>query len=119
MPENNNQKDILNIEEACSLLGISAKTFAKILRESDVPGRKIGREWKFSRQALIDWVGNSRASEFIDRSRQLNRNKGQLPKDQGTIADGSSAAGEPGASADPHRAPAARIVSEKFSIEED
>ncbi|MFT5732926.1 MAG: excisionase family DNA binding protein [Planctomycetota bacterium] len=56
--------EILNIDEAAALLGVSVKTFNKVLRSEDIPARKIGREWKFSRQALIDWVGGGRSSDF-------------------------------------------------------
>jgi excisionase family DNA binding protein len=62
MPE----REILNIGDAAAFLGVSVKTFSKVLREEDVPGRKVGREWKFSRQALIDWVGTSRSRTFLD-----------------------------------------------------
>lgn len=58
------ERDILNIEEAAELLGVSIKTFNKVLHAQDMPARKIGREWKFSRQALIEWVGNGRSREF-------------------------------------------------------
>jgi excisionase family DNA binding protein len=57
-------KDILNVEEAASLLGVSVKTFNKVLHAEDMPARKIGREWKFSRTALIEWVGSGRARDF-------------------------------------------------------
>jgi excisionase family DNA binding protein len=56
--------DILNIDQAAELLGVSVKTFNKVLHAQDLPARKIGREWKFSRQALIDWVGSGRSSKF-------------------------------------------------------
>jgi excisionase family DNA binding protein len=46
-------------------LGISIKTFVKVLKEGEIPGRKIGREWKFSRKALVDWVGGARAKDFL------------------------------------------------------
>jgi len=59
-------QEILNIDGAAALLGVSVKTFSKVLREGDVPGRKVGREWKFSRQALIDWIGHSRSRHFLD-----------------------------------------------------
>jgi excisionase family DNA binding protein len=61
---NSNDRDILNIEEAAALLGVSIKTFNKVLHSEDMPARKIGREWKFSRQALIDWVGAGRSRDF-------------------------------------------------------
>ena len=59
-------REILNIDEAANLLGVSVKTFSKVLREGSVPGRKVGREWKFSRQALIDWVGEALSRESLD-----------------------------------------------------
>jgi excisionase family DNA binding protein len=58
------QRDILNIDEAAELLGVSVKTFNKVLHSEDMPARKIGREWKFSRKALIEWVGSGRSREF-------------------------------------------------------
>ncbi len=58
------ERDILNIDEAAELLGVSVKTFNKVLHGEDVPARKVGREWKFSRQALIDWVGRGRSLSF-------------------------------------------------------
>jgi excisionase family DNA binding protein len=63
-------REILNIEEAAELLGVSLKTFNKVLHSEDVPARKIGREWKFARRALIEWVGNGRASQFYREERE-------------------------------------------------
>ncbi len=63
-----NDREILNIEEAAALLGVSIKTFNKVLHSQDLPARKIGREWKFSRQALIDWVGKGSSVDFYRES---------------------------------------------------
>lgn len=51
-------KEILNMEEAAELFGVSVKTFIKLLKEEKVPARKIGREWRFSRKALIEWLSS-------------------------------------------------------------
>ena len=61
-------KEILNIEEAAALLGVSIKTFNKVLHSQSLPARKIGREWKFSRRALIEWVGSGDSQEFYKES---------------------------------------------------
>ncbi len=61
-------REILNVEEAAALLGVSVKTFNKVLHSENLPARKIGREWKFSRQALIDWVGGGRSMDFYRES---------------------------------------------------
>ena len=70
------EKEILNMEEAAELFNVSIKTFIKLLKEEKVPARKIGREWRFSRQALIQWLSSgdsqqyssseSEAKEFFD-----------------------------------------------------
>lgn len=49
-------KEILTLDEAAQLFGVSVKTFIKLLKEEKVPARKIGREWRFSRNALISWL---------------------------------------------------------------
>lgn len=66
--------EILNIEEAAALMGVSVKTFNRVLRSEELPARKIGREWKFSRRALIDWVGSGRSTDYYreDTSRVNN-----------------------------------------------
>lgn len=57
------EKEILNMEEAAEFFNVSIKTFIKLLREENVPARKIGREWRFSKRALVEWLaqGNSKA----------------------------------------------------------
>lgn len=57
-------KEILNLEEAAALLDVSAKTLAKALREEALPARKIGREWRFSRMALLNWLGAGNSREY-------------------------------------------------------
>lgn len=70
-------KEILNMEEAADFFSVSIKTFIKLLKEEKVPARKIGREWRFSRQALVQWLSSgdsqqytsseSEAKEFFDK----------------------------------------------------
>jgi len=64
MSESDSGRDILTIEQAAELLGVSVKTFNKVLHTQNIPARKIGREWKFSRAALIEWVGAGRSKDF-------------------------------------------------------
>ena len=75
-----NARDILNIEEAAALLGVSIKTFNKVLHSQNLPARKIGREWKFSRQALIEWVGTGRSTEFYKEPVENGKGPGRSPK---------------------------------------
>ncbi len=56
------KKDILNFTEASELLGISTRTLTEILKANDLPGRKLGRQWYFSRKHLIKWIGEGVSS---------------------------------------------------------
>lgn len=60
--------DILNLEQAMELLGVSEKTLIKMLREEHVPARKIGREWRFSREALIKWIAAGDSTNYINQN---------------------------------------------------
>jgi len=71
MSDTEMRREILTIEQAAELLGVSVKTFNKVLHTEGIPGRKIGREWKFSRQALIDWIGAGRSDDFYRDSREV------------------------------------------------
>ena len=79
------QREILNIEEAAALLGVSIKAFNKVLHSGDMPARKIGREWKFSRQALIDWVGSGSSRHFY---KETNDHEPPAADTEGRRTDG-------------------------------
>ncbi|MFT8888870.1 helix-turn-helix domain-containing protein [Ethanoligenens sp.] len=49
-------ESLLNVDGAMEFLGVSEKTLIKLLREEHLPARKIGREWRFSKQALTEWL---------------------------------------------------------------
>lgn len=67
------EKEILNMEEAAELYGVSIKTFIKLLREENVPARKIGREWRFSRTALIDWLARGNSKIYSSSEQETRR----------------------------------------------
>lgn len=58
------EKEILNMEEAAEFFNVSIKTFIKLLKEEKVPARKIGREWRFSRQALVQWLSSGDSQQY-------------------------------------------------------
>jgi excisionase family DNA binding protein len=70
MSDNTSAREILTIDEAAAFLGVSVKTFNKVLHSEGIPGRKIGREWKFSRSALIAWIGNGKSADFYKDGRE-------------------------------------------------
>lgn len=72
--------DILNLEQAVEVLGVSEKTLIKLLREEHVPARKIGREWRFSREALTGWLAQGDSLDYINQN-ELYRVSKDMPGD--------------------------------------
>ncbi len=50
------EKEVLNVEEAAEFLGFAPYTIREKAREGQIPGRKIGGEWRFSRRQLLGWL---------------------------------------------------------------
>jgi excisionase family DNA binding protein len=49
--------DVLTLEEAAELLRVAPEVLAARAGAGEVPGRRIGDEWRFRREALLEWLG--------------------------------------------------------------
>jgi excisionase family DNA binding protein len=50
------QMEVLNLEEACSFLRVAKPTLYKYVRTGQIPAYKMGRVWRFDKDALEGWV---------------------------------------------------------------
>lgn len=50
------EPDVLTIEQLAELLQVDEKTVRSLATSGELPGRKLGRHWRFSRQAVLDWL---------------------------------------------------------------
>ena len=48
--------EILTIKEASQFLKIGKTTLYKLARNDEIPARKVGREWRFVRSQLLEWM---------------------------------------------------------------
>ncbi len=51
------QSEVLDAEGAAELLRVERDTVVGLAESGDLPGRSLDGEWRFSRQALLDWLG--------------------------------------------------------------
>src|SRR5262249_28415780 len=51
--------EVMTLDEAADMLRIEPEQLAKLAESGDVPGRKLGDEWRFTRTALLAWLGNT------------------------------------------------------------
>lgn len=55
--------EVLTTADAAELLRVDERTVAGMAGAGTLPGRRIGSEWRFSRAALLDWLGGGSGSQ--------------------------------------------------------
>jgi excisionase family DNA binding protein len=53
------QPDVLTPKQAAELLQVDEQELVALAEAGEVPGRRIGEQWRFSRPALIAWLAGS------------------------------------------------------------
>ena len=48
--------DVLNVDEAARMLGISGNLVRELAARGELPGRKVGRAWRFRRSTIMRWL---------------------------------------------------------------
>lgn len=49
-------EQVMTIDELAAYLKVAKSTLYKLAQEGKVPGQKVGKHWRFSRQAIDDWL---------------------------------------------------------------
>lgn len=55
----NKAGDVLNVHMTAALLTVSIDTVYDLLKRGELPGRKVGRKWLTTRNAVLRWIENS------------------------------------------------------------
>lgn len=56
--------DILTLEETSEYLRLPVETVSERALKGNIPGRKIGNSWRFSKAAIDDWL-STKNSRFV------------------------------------------------------
>ena len=59
MPRN---PEVFNITEAAAFLGAHEQTVRRLARRAAIPSFKVGKDWRFRKEALLRWTDGQRAS---------------------------------------------------------
>lgn len=57
-----NQDNYISLEEAAEYLDIKPVTLRNWIKKTDIPTRKIGKQWKFKRTELDEWVNSGKSA---------------------------------------------------------
>jgi excisionase family DNA binding protein len=50
--------DVLTTAQLAEWLQVDEPTIAELAEAGDLPGRKLGGEWRFAREAVLAWLAN-------------------------------------------------------------
>jgi len=51
-----NRDDIMTMDELAEYLKISKSTLYKLATDKKLPGQKIGKRWRFHKDAIDEWL---------------------------------------------------------------
>ena len=52
---------VMTIDELAVYLKTAKSTLYKVIQEDRLPGRKVGRQWRFLREAVDAWLSHSQS----------------------------------------------------------
>jgi excisionase family DNA binding protein len=48
--------EVLTVRQVAQLLQVTEETVRRLANRRELPGRRVGGAWRFSRPALIKWI---------------------------------------------------------------
>ncbi|MDO8185174.1 helix-turn-helix domain-containing protein [Conexibacter sp. JD483] len=49
-------REVLTVADAAELLQVGEEVVERLASDGELPGRRIGEQWRFTRQAILDWL---------------------------------------------------------------
>src|SRR5262245_8116747 len=55
-PYDSTPPEVMSVEQAAHFLQVDAATVVELAQAGKLPGRKLGKDWRFARAALVAWL---------------------------------------------------------------
>jgi excisionase family DNA binding protein len=80
-------EEIMTLEEVARYLKVKPQTIYKWAQEETIPGTKLGKEWRFRRSILDEWIDSSivlskGGFDTVLRSSQASVQRLGLPREE-------------------------------------
>ncbi len=60
---NGQQDQVMTLEELSVYLKLPKSTVYKLVQERRIPGQKLGKQWRFGKQAIDQWLNTQQSPE--------------------------------------------------------
>jgi excisionase family DNA binding protein len=78
--------DVMTIQEAAEFLRVAESTVRRYAVSLMIPGRQLGKEWRFSRSALEEWLRTASGKEvLLSQAGSLSHDREDLDRLRKTI----------------------------------
>ncbi|MFW8626511.1 helix-turn-helix domain-containing protein [Deinococcus sp. ME38] len=67
--------EILTLEELAAYLKVSETTAYTLVRSGEIPGRKVGREWRFLKARVTHWLMQAGTEEDMEKTGFVQRDE--------------------------------------------
>jgi excisionase family DNA binding protein len=64
----NKMREVLDVGMTAKLLMVSTDTVYDLLKRGQLPGRKVGRKWLTTRNAVLRWIESSSEHDTLARA---------------------------------------------------
>jgi len=71
-------KPVMNVEEVAQYLGFSAKKIYRLVEMNMIPASKVGRQYRFLKDAIDGWLEDNSILARPDWDRRLDRVLGRM-----------------------------------------
>ncbi|NTY01150.1 helix-turn-helix domain-containing protein [Deinococcus sp. JMULE3] len=67
--------EVLTLEELAAYLKVSETTAYTLVRSGEIPGRKVGREWRFLKARVTHWLMQAGTEEDMEKTGFVQRDE--------------------------------------------
>lgn len=67
--------EVLTLEELATYLKVSETTAYTLVRSGEIPGRKVGREWRFLKARVTHWLMQAGTEEDMEKTGFVQRDE--------------------------------------------
>lgn len=57
--------EVMGVQELAEYLRISVHTVYRLAEQGKIPGRKVGKHWRFHREVIVDWLATQSQQDTI------------------------------------------------------
>lgn len=55
--------EVMGVKELAEYLRISVHTVYRLAEQGKIPGRKVGKRWRFHREVIVEWLATQHEQE--------------------------------------------------------